>query len=162
MSRDKAVRTGEMSRLRAGQPRNRGSILCKLRYFSSFPNHPDRLWFLLFSWTASSFTWLKRPGREADPSPHLHHVPSWRAQGRVYLDLYSHCLCMCSKFCPSLCMTRNFASSAFACCLFPLYLLKSMQFAEKYFKSISYMLIAVVLYVNCGRVLSRFSESRYE
>lgn len=56
MSRYKAVRTGEMSQLLAVQPRDRGSILCKVR---DFP-------LLQIAHTGSGFSYIVGPG---SPSP---------------------------------------------------------------------------------------------
>jgi hypothetical protein len=71
------------------------SIHSKQRRFLFSPNVQDRSWLpssLLFSEFRGLLLSVKWPGREPDDLlppgavPPLPHMPSWRAQGRIYLE----------------------------------------------------------------------------
>jgi hypothetical protein len=80
-----------VNRLRAGRPKNRGSIAARCKKFIFFPQRPDRPNYPFPEWGA-----LEQPGREADYPPHLlprfisgavtplPHMLSWSAQAHLH------------------------------------------------------------------------------
>jgi hypothetical protein len=102
--RNKATRQGNavgiITRLRAGQPRNCGSILGREKRFFFSRKHPDRLWAYPAFYSKKALSpGIQRRDREADPSPpssehnvwtctSLSHTPVWRTRG-LYLYLFT-------------------------------------------------------------------------